>query len=505
VIAPLVYAPGPRWFPTLSARESICYAVAAASFERYAEAGRSDRPKPISMWPESVPQAALAERRKKLAARLTGPALIISGLARPRNYRANRYPFRAESHFLYFVGCPLEGAALVIRPGGSTLYAEPPDPEEALWTGPQPTLSELSQELGIEVRPIDDLRPDPAMATLPSADPETAFLQSELVGREIEPASGPELEGVDRALADAVIELRLIHDAAAISQVRAAAQVTERAHRAGMRATRPGLREAEVVAAMDAEIVRAGCAHAYLPIVTREGEVLHDERHHRTLAPGDLLLADVGAETPGGWASDVTRTWPVSGRYSTTQRALYEVVLAAQRAAIAAVRPGVRYRDVHRVAGKTLLAELVALGLFKGDVEELYGRGAAALFFPHGIGHLLGLDVHDLEDLGDRAGYAPGRERSRNFGDRYLRLDRDLAAGMIVTIEPGYYRIPYLLERPEEVGELESALDRKVLAELADVRGIRIEDDVLVTDTGSEVLTAGIPKDPSDVEAAMRD
>ncbi len=456
------------------------------------------------MWPESIPREALAARRERLAKKLGGPALLISGLARPRNYRANRFPFRAESHFLYFVGRPLEGAALVVRPEGSVLYAEPPDPEEALWSGPQPTLDELSRELGLEVRPIDELALQEPTATLPSADAETAFLQGELIGRDIEPASGPELEGIDRALADAVIELRLIHDDAAVAEVRAAAAVTERAHRAGMRATRPGLREAAVVAAMDAEIVAAGYTHAYQPIVTREGEVLHDERHHRVLERGDLVLADVGAETPGGWASDVTRTWPVDGKYSGSQRAVYEVVLAAQRAAIAAVRPGVRYRDVHRVAGKTLLAGLVALGLFKGDVEELYARGAAALFFPHGIGHLLGLDVHDMEDLGDRAGYAPGRERSKNFGDRYLRLDRDLAAGMIVTIEPGYYRIPYLLERPEEVGELEASLDRKVLAELADVRGIRIEDDVLVTATGADVLTAGIPKAPDDVEAAVR-
>jgi Xaa-Pro aminopeptidase len=194
----------------------------------------------------------------------------------------------------------------------------------------------------------------------------------------------------------------------------------------------------------------------------------------------------------------------VNGRFSPTQRALYEVVLAAQSAAIAAVRPGVRYLDVHRAAGKKLLEGLLALGLFRGDLEDLYARGAAALFFPHGIGHLLGLDVHDMEDLGDRAGYAPGRTRSRGFGDRYLRLDRDLAPGMVVTIEPGFYRIPYLLERPEEVGDLEPALDRRVLATLADVRGIRIEDDVLVTETGADVLTASIPKEPDAVEAAMR-
>jgi Xaa-Pro aminopeptidase len=405
---------------------------------------------------------------------------------------------------LYFVGRPLEGAALLVRPEGSTLYAEPPDPEEALWTGAQPTLERLAEELGLDVQPLSELEIGEPTATLPSADADTAFFQSELVGRDIEPASGPELEGIDRALADAVIALRLQHDDAAVAQVRAAARVTDLAHRAGMRATRPGLREADVVAAMDAEIVRAGCAHAYLPIVTREGEVLHDERHHRVLEPNDLVLADVGAETPGGWASDVTRTWPVSGVYSGTQRALYEVVLAAQAAAIERVRPGVRYLDVHRAAGKKLLEGLIALGLFRGELEDLYARGAAALFFPHGIGHLLGLDVHDLEDLGDRAGYAPGRARSLGLGDRYLRLDRDLLPGMIVTIEPGYYRIPYLLDRPEEVGELEGALDRRVLEQFSDVRGIRIEDDVLVTKEGAEVLTASIPKAPRDVEQTMR-
>ncbi len=456
------------------------------------------------MWPEPSPNEAFSERRKRLQARLAGPALFVSGVAKPRNYAGNPYPFRAESHFLYLVGRQLEGAALLVHPEGAVLYAHPPDPEEALWSGPEPSLEDLSAELGIETRPIDEIDVGPEVATLPAQDGDSAYLQSALLGRDIVPGSGPELEGSDRDLADVMIQLRLVHDAAAIAQVRAAAGVTERAHRAGMRATRPGLREAAVLAAMDAEIVAAGCTHAYQPIVTRHGEVLHDGRHDRTLERGDLLLADVGAEAPEGWASDVTRTWPVTGSYSGTQRAAYEAVLAAQTAAIERVAPGVRYLDVHRAAGRRLLEGLVALGIFKGDVDDLYARGAAALFFPHGVGHLLGLDVHDMEDLGDRAGYAPGRTRQKSFGDRYLRLDRDLEPGMIVTIEPGFYRIPYLLERPEEVGDLEPALDRNVLARFSDVRGIRIEDDVLVTETGADVLTRAIPKTPADVEAAMR-
>jgi Xaa-Pro aminopeptidase len=254
---------------------------------------------------------------------------------------------------------------------------------------------------------------------------------------------------------------------------------------------------------MQAEIVAHGMACAYEPIVTVHGEVLHVRHKTGTLLAHDLLLADVGAETPEGFAGDVTRVWPVSGRFSATQRVAYEVVLASQQAAIAAVAPGVRYLDVHRAAGLALVEGLIGLGILRGSAPELYARGAAALFFPHGVGHLLGLDVHDMEDLGDRAGYEPGRARPSTAGDRYLRLDRDLMPGMCVTIEPGFYQIPRILSRPSEVGELEAALDRDKLARFADVRGVRIEDDVLVTATGSEVLTLAVPKSIDDVEHAM--
>jgi Xaa-Pro aminopeptidase len=238
---------------------------------------------------------------------------------------------------------------------------------------------------------------------------------------------------------------------------------------------------------------------AYSPIVTTHGEVLHAGFSERPLAAGDLLLADVGAETRAGFAGDVTRVWPVSGRFSTTQSELYAVVLAAQAAAIAAVRPGVRFLDVHRAAGLALCEGLVQLGILRGAPLELLQRGILGPFFPHGVGHLLGLDVHDLEDLGDRAGYAPGRSRPTGLGDRYLRLDRDLVPGMCVTIEPGYYRIPALIES-ELSADDRKCINHRALAHFGDVRGIRIEDDVLVTDTGAEVLTANIPKAIAHIE-----
>ncbi len=446
--------------------------------------------------------AAFVARRRRLQDRLAGPALIVSGHARPRNFLANRYPFRAESHFLYLVGRPLEGAALWMDPARAVLYAEPPDPVEALWSGPMPTLAALSRELEVEVRPIQELTADERCAVLPPQDRETANWLEEIVNRPID-AGGAELAEADAALADAIIELRLRHDAAAVEQLRTAASVTGLAHLAGMRATRAGVRECVVRAAMEAAIIGQGMTTAYGSIVTVHGEVLHNERHDGELSAGDLLLADVGAETPEGWAGDVTRTWPVSGTFSGSQREVYQVVLAAQTEAIAAIRPGASFREVHRIAGRALVRGLTEIGLLRGDARELYERGAAALFFPHGIGHLLGLDVHDMEDLGDRAGYAPGRLRSNSGGERYLRLDRELEPGMCVTIEPGYYRIPFILDDPRQIGDLESALDRNVLARLADVRGVRIEDDVLVTESGAEILTATLPKAASDVEALV--
>ena len=226
-------------------------------------------------------------------------------------------------------------------------------------------------------------------------------------------------------------------------------------------------------------------------------------RAHGVLAEGDLLLCDVGGETPEGWASDITRTWPVSGKFSPTQRAIYEVVLDAQLACIDRVRPGTRYREIQETAKRHLVGGLVTLGIFRGSVDGLLERGAAALFFPHGVGHLLGLDVHDMEDLGDRAGYARGRSRSEAFGDRYLRLDRDLAAGMAVTIEPGFYQVPGILSDESLTGPLGSDLDRGALARYADVRGIRIEDDVLCTEAGPEVLSRACPKTASEVEKAI--
>jgi Xaa-Pro aminopeptidase len=450
-------------------------------------------------------RSAHVARRAGLARSLRRPALIFAGVPQPRNYAANAFPFRAASHFLYLVGKPIEGAVLLIDPEGRAVLFRPRPPEDdALWHGPSPTREALGERLACEVRDLEELRAvvDPrTCCTLPAIDAVTRAAQASLLGRPVTPDA---LDEDDAVLADAIIALRLVHDDDAQRELRLAAHATAAAHLAGMKATRPGLREWHVRAAMVGALARENAGVSYEPIVTVHGEVLHNHHYEHALAPHDLLLADVGAETAGGWAGDVTRTWPVSGRFTPTQRALYEVVLEAQRRAIDHVRPGARYRDVHLAASLAIAEGLLSLGILRGaSASALVEEGAHALFFPHGVGHLLGLDVHDMEDLGDRAGYAPGRSRSAQFGLSYLRLDRDLAPGMAVTIEPGYYRVPAILASEPLRPLVERFVDRDALDRYGDVRGIRIEDDVLVTSEGAEVLTAAIPKRVDEVEATL--
>lgn len=451
-----------------------------------------------------------ASRRETFVAHLRAggaPAdaaiLVPAGAAAPRNYAANTFPFRASSHFLHLVGSPIEGAWLVVRMDGETaIYAEPPADDDALWHGPTPSVSERSEALGMPLRPLADLQGALSpfkVGLIRAPDVATGYAAAELLA-----AKG----GVDSALsvlaADAIIAGRLVHDVLAISELRAAAEITVRAHRAGMAFTRPDRAVPAVAAAMLQVFAAEGLGTSYLPIVSTHGEVLHDKAPSGTCRAGDLLLADVGAESAGGYAADVTRTWPVSGRFSATQQAIYEAVLAAEHAAIAKVRPGARYRDIHLEGARTLTQGLVDLGILRGDVDGLVEDDVHALFFPHGIGHLLGLDVHDMEDLGDRAGYAPQRKRATRFGLRYLRLDRDLVSGMAVTIEPGFYQVPAILSDASLTAKAGDRVVWSRLADFADVRGIRIEDDVLVTAQGAEVLTEAAPKSVSEIEQLMR-
>jgi Xaa-Pro aminopeptidase len=447
----------------------------------------------------------LRARRAALTHALAGHAVLLSaGSAPGRNYAQNPYIFRASSHVLHLVGSAPAGSFLWLLNDAATLFVPASSPLDALWHGAPPDLETLSEARGLAVLPLDRLGPalrGHHVATIRPVRLDDAVTLAALLGRPLDRLGA---EARDLCLADALVRSRLTHDAFACHELRRAAAATVLAHRTGMGHTRTGIYEYHVKAAMEHALAQENLGTAYPSIVTTRGEVLHNHDHGHALHAGDLLLADVGGETHSGYAADVTRTWPVSGRFSGTQRALYDAVLASQRAAIACVRPGVRYRDVHLAAARELTTHLVDLGLLEGAVDALVEDGVHALFMPHGIGHLLGLDVHDMEDLGDQAGYAAGRTRSAQFGLGYLRLDRDLIPGMLVTIEPGFYQVPLLLQYPERFGIDARPLRRERLAEFSDVRGIRIEDDVLVTEDGHAVLTERLPKDADAVEALVR-
>jgi Xaa-Pro aminopeptidase len=443
---------------------------------------------------------SLKLRRQRLAALFDVPVVLWSGHRSSRNFPANTFPFRASSHFLYFAGLPIENAAIHLNAGKLTLFFDEASPADALWHGATPSRDEIAAQIGAdEAHPLSRLKNfTEDVATIAAPDPTTRLEQSRLLNRMITPANSP--QGMDLALARAIVTLRMTHDQTALAEIRHAIAVTVEAHKAGIASNSKAQTEAHIRAAMEQVILEHNMTCAYNSIVTVHGEVLHNEHYHHPVHPTDLILADVGAETSTGWASDLTRTWPASGKFSPTQRALYDVVLVAHDVAIAQIHPDVEYRDVHLLACQTLAEGLVDLGILKGHPADLVEMDAHALFFPHGVGHLLGLDVHDMEDLGDLAGYETGRSRSKRFGLGYLRLDRPLKADMVVTIEPGFYQVPAILNDPERREKFHDVVNWDRLAEFSDVRGIRIEDDVLVTSNGAEVLSAALPTDAASIE-----
>ncbi len=448
---------------------------------------------------------AFSARRLHLADLLPGiPVLLTSGCQRYKNYLGNPYPFRANSHYMYF-GAPSDpDTALLLLNGEATLYRQPETDEDRLWHGGGSNESDLieSYELAA-VKGLDQLCEDLAtlgvdeVLSVPQADLASNKFLERFLGRLPNLQEDPDVD-----LVDALIECRLRHDEQAVRRLREAVGETVRLQRTIALACRDGISETALKAAHDHFLALHGYGPSFQPILTVRGEVLHNHSYSGTLKDGDLVLLDCGVELADGWSGDLTRTLPVSGRFSEAQRGIYEVVDRARQVAVEKVAPGVHFRDLHFAAAEAMVDGLLQLGIFKGTRDQLLERRAHTLFFPHGLGHLLGLDAHDMEDLGDAAGYAEGEERSSHFGTDALRLSRELEAGMVVTIEPGFYAIPALLDG--ELGRsFDDVLDRQVLARYTDVRGIRIEDDVLVTEDGFEVLSSDLPTKAEQVEGLV--
>jgi Xaa-Pro aminopeptidase len=438
-----------------------------------------------------------------------GAILIMGNDEAPKNYVDNPYPFRQDSHFLYYAGVSQAGLALLIEPDGSeVLYGTPDHPDDVIWFGPHPSLSDHAHAAGIaasiDIAGLFDrlakLRGGGApVHYLPPYRADRSFALGALLGVDPREVEG----GVSTELVRAVAAQRSIKEEAEIAEMEDALAVTAKMYRATLNSAEPGRTESEIAAIHEAAAAASDRRQAFTPIVTVCGDVLHNNSYANTLEEGDLLLVDSGAESPHFYASDITRTMPVTGKFTSQQRDIYEIVLAANQAAIDAAAPGVTNRELHLLAARTITEGLKNIGLMKGNVDNAVAAGAHALFFVHGLGHMIGLDVHDMEDLGDVVGYEEGEERSDQFGLAYLRLARRLEPGFVVTVEPGIYFIAALVERWEGEGRHKGYIRYEKLEDYCGLGGIRIEDDVLITEDSSRVLGPPIPKTVGEIEAAM--
>jgi Xaa-Pro aminopeptidase len=299
-----------------------------------------------------------------------------------------------------------------------------------------------------------------------------------------------------------VVQQRLRKTKSEVQQLDTAVDVSATMHEAAMQLAEPGRTEREIAGRLAGISEAQGRGLSFRPTCSIHGEVLHNHNYSNELSAGDLLLVDAGATSPEQYAGDITRVTPVGGSFSPRQRAVYQGVLAAQRAAIDAIAPDVPFRDIHLLAARILTEHLIEMGLMKGDADAAVAAGAHALFFPHGLGHMLGLDVHDMENLGeDIVGYASDQTRSDQFGLHTLRLARPLEPGYVVTVEPGCYFIPELIRQWRSDDRHAEFIDYEAVESFADFGGIRIEDDVLVTKEGAEILGPGVPKTIDDVES----
>lgn len=458
------------------------------------------------------PPETFADRRATLA-EAVGSGLIVLLGNRPAamNYAANHYPFRQDGTFLYYTGLDAPHLALTLdaETGEATLYGPEPTMDDAVWEGSVTPLSNTAEASAIARTAFsDDLAETVRRAvsagrevhTLPAYRSAQASRLATLLG------DRPETVKPSERLIEAVIVQRLVKTDSEVEQIEVAIGIAAEMHRRAMQMAQPGTTELEVAAEME-RIARMHGGYTSFPVIlTRRGEVLHNRPTHAALAEGDLMLADGGAHAPHSrYTSDITRTVPVGGRFSERQRAAYSVVLRAQEEAIEACRPGQSFREVHDLAARTLVEGLVDLGLMKGDPDEAVAAGAHALFFPHGLGHPMGLDVHDMEALGeDRVGYGDEAARSNQFGTAFLRFGRPLREGHVMTVEPGFYVIGPLLEQWRAEGTCRDFLDFDAIRPWVGFGGIRIEDDVLITAAGPRVLGPGIPKQPGEVEAVVR-
>ena len=461
-----------------------------------------------------------ARRRQTLVAKMAdsaaegkrGIALFIGNTEAPAQYKDNCYKFRQDSTWLYFFGIdqPLYAAIIDLDNGNETIFANDVEIGDIIWMGPQPSVASVAASVGVEKSaPYTDLNAAvakvlaegrPVHFVKPSRYYNTMKIAS-LLGCGTEEVAGR----FSLALTKAIISMRLVKEDCEIEVIDDACNLGYEMHTVARNSIVPGIIEQEIVGKMDGVTLSKGWGVSFPTILTQHGETLHNHLHDKIIEPGKLMVIDAGAESNVHYASDFTRTYPTSGKFTAKQREIYQIVCDCNEFAFSMTRPGISYREVHLKTMHLMLEELRALDIVRGDVQDMVEAGIAGLFMPHGLGHNMGLDVHDMEDYGENyVGYDDDQRRSPQLGLGSLRMARKLVPGNVITDEPGIYFIPALIEKWKSEKTDQGFVNYSKLESYYDFGGIRLEDDVLVTADGARRLgKERLPISPDDVEAAM--
>jgi Xaa-Pro aminopeptidase len=438
------------------------------------------------------------QRRQKLAKLLKKGLVLIAGNTElPINYKSNVYPFRQDANMLYFTGINKPNCWLIIdiEANNEILFVPKPEADHEIWCGKSDSIDDYRQKSGIsQIKTVNELSAflhnKPFLFT-PIYNHEVLLQLSRYSNK-----TTLQLESdYSDSLIKAVVSLRSIKEKYEVEAIMHEINVAAQMHAAASQLACEGETEQAIYARITEICLQQGSRLAFNPIITINGHILHNPNYINSLKSGQLLLVDAGSESTEGYASDITRTTPVNQKFSTEQAEIYNIVLYANQQAIALCKAGIAFAEVHKQAALNIAQGLKAIGIMKGNMNEAVDQGAHALFFPHGIGHMLGLDVHDMEALGeDYVGYNQTFVRSKQFGLSNLRLAKPLEAGNVVTIEPGIYFIPALIEQWKHNRICNQYINYNILDKYLNFGGIRIEDNVMVTASGSENLSAQIDK-----------
>ncbi len=459
-------------------------------------------------------KAIYQNRRKRLKEIINDGLVLLPGNdLMAMNYPDNHFHFRQDSSFLYYFGLDHPGmiGIIDIDNDNDILFGKKPTMEDVIWSGDQPTLDELGNSVGvINTKEVTDLKS--VIETAQNHKRKIHFLPTYQGGQQIKLSNwlkinvGEVEQGVSIDLIKAVISQRSFKSEEEVVELDKAVDITADMHLTAMRQAVAGKTEMEITGAIHGVAVSGGGELSFPIILTINGQTLHNHYHGNTLKDGQLLLVDAGAEATSRYAGDMTRTFPVSGKFTQKQKEVYQIVLDAQSLVIGKMQPGVSFLDIHLHACKIIANGLMELGLMKGDVDEAVNQGVHALFMPHGLGHMMGLDVHDMEGLGeDYVGYTDTLKRSDQFGLVSLRLAKELETGFVVTNEPGIYFIPKLIDKWKIQGLQTDFINYDKLEEYKDFGGIRIEEDFLITEDGCRRLGKPVPKTIEDVESLRQE